>query len=142
MSESQEEMSVDEEYFTASEDNDDDEVEVVAVVPPSREPEDVWDVQGRPCPICLKDLDNGDKIMVMSCSGNHFLCKDCHVGYGHHDRQMIGDTYAVTLFEAVRQAEGAEKCPVCRQMSHCAVEARAQTYYPGSGASDDPIMID
>ena len=129
MSETQEEMSV-------------DEVEVVAIVPPSREPEDVWDVQGRPCPICLKDLDNGDKIMVMSCSGNHFLCKDCHVGYGHHDRQMIADTYAVTLFEAVRQAEGAEKCPVCRQMSHCAVEARAQTYYPGSGASDDPIMID
>ena len=39
MSETQEEMSV-------------DEVEVVAVVPPSREPEDVWDVEGRSCPIC------------------------------------------------------------------------------------------
>ena len=129
MSETQEEMSV-------------DEVEVVAVVPPSREPEDVWDVEGRPCPICLKDLDNGDKIMVMSCGGNHFLCKDCHEGYGHHDRQMIADTYAATLFEAARRAEGAEKCPVCHQMSYCTVEARAQTYYPGSGTSGDAIMID
>ena len=43
--------------------------------------------------------------------------------YGHHDRQMIADTYAATLFEAVRRAEGAEKCPVCHRMSHCAVEA-------------------
>ena len=88
MSETQEEMSV-------------DEVKVIVIVPPSREPEDVWDVEGRPCPICLKDLDNGNKIMVMSCSGNHFLCKDCHEGYGHHDRQMIADTYAATLFEAI-----------------------------------------
>ena len=129
MSETEEEMSV-------------DEVEAVAVVPPSREPEDVWDVEGRPCPICLKDLDNGNKIMVMSCSGNHFLCKDCHEGCGHHDRQMIADAHAATLFEAVRRAEGAEKCPVCRQMSHCTVEAGAQTHHPGSGASDDAIVID
>ena len=90
----------------------------------------------------LKDLDNGDKIMVMSCGGNHFLCKDCHEGCGHHDRQMINDAHAATLFEAVRRAEGAEKCPVCRQMSHSTVEARAQTYYPGSGVSDDAIVID
>ncbi len=129
MSETREEMSV-------------DEVEVIAVVPPSREPEDVWDVQGWPCPICLKDLNNGDKIMVMSCSGDHFLCKDCHEGHGHHDRQMITDTHASALLEAVRWAEGAEKCPVCHQMSHCAVKARAQTHCPGSGASDDAIMID
>ena len=129
MSETQEEMSV-------------DEVEVVAVVPPSREPEDVWDVQGQPCPICLKDLDNGNKIMVMSCGGNHFLCKGCHEGYKHHDWQMIADACATTLFDLVRRAEGAEKCPVCRQMSYCTVEARAQTYYPGSGVSDDAIVID
>ena len=119
-----------------------DEVEVVAVVPPSREPEDVWDVEGRPCPICLKDLDNGDHVMVMSCGGNHFLCKDCHEGHGHHDRQMIADACAATLFEVVRWAEGAEKCPVCRQMSHCTVKARAQTHHPRSGASDDAIVID
>ena len=55
---------------------------------------------------------------------------------------MIADTHAATLFEAVRRAEGAEKCPVCRQMSYCTVEARAQTYYPGSGARDDAIVID
>ena len=59
-----------------------DELEVVVVVPPSREPEDVWDVQGQPCPICLKDLDNGDKIMAMTWGGNHFLCKDCQEGSG------------------------------------------------------------
>ena len=99
-------------------------------------------VQGRPCPICLKDLNNGNKIMVMSCGGNHFLCKDCHKGYGHHNRQMIADAYVATLLEVVRWVEGSEKCPVCRRMSHCAVEARAQTYYPGSGTSDDPIVID
>ncbi len=92
--------------------------------------------------ICLKDLDNGNKIMVMSCGSDHFLCKDCHEGYGHHDRQMIADAYAAALSEAVRWAEGAEKCPVCHQMSHCTVEAKAKTHPPGSGMSDDAIMID
>ena len=59
-----------------------------------------------------------------------------------HDRQMIADACAATLFEVVRWAEGAEKCPVCRQMSYCTVKARAQTHYPGSGASDNAIVID
>ena len=131
MSETQEEMS-----------DNEVEVEVVAVVPSSREPEDVWDVQGRSCPICLKDLNNGNKIMVMSCGGIHFLCKDCHEGYGYHDMRMIADAYVATLFEVVRRVEGAEKCPVCCQMSHCAVKARAQTHYPGSGTSDDSIVIE
>lgn len=131
------------------------EVEIVAVVPPREtEPVDVWDTRGQPCPICLKDIDNGDKIVVLSCGGNHFLCKGCHHVYEAHDRRMqAGSIEApgdadesdddLSLSELVRRTEGADKCPVCRQMSHCAAEVVAQNYYPGSGRTEEEaIMID
>lgn len=76
----------------------------------------------------------------------------CRAGTCYAENATVYQTYDIqrqrnedgnTIFEMVRRAEGADQCPVCRQMSHTSVEARAQNYYPGSGAtSGDAIVID
>ena len=87
--------------------------------------EDVCDVEGGPCPICLKEFDNGDTVIVLSCIGRHFLCEDCHEGYPAHDGQE----------------QAGDQCPVCRQMSHCAIEVVAQNFYPGSGKTEATAIV-
>lgn len=103
---------------------------------------DVCDVSGKLCPICLSEIGNGDPVYVLSCGGDHFLCTDCHHNHEAYDRQIVDGTHANTMFELVRRNEGALICPVCRRMSHVATEAVAQNYYPGSGnTAEDPVEI-
>lgn len=102
----------------------------------------LWGVQGRPCPICFKDFENGDEVMTVSCGGGHVLCKGCHSTCQAHGilRQRNGDRQ--TIFEMVRRAEGADQCPVCCQMLHASVEAKTQNHCHGSGARSDAIVVD
>jgi hypothetical protein len=92
------------------------------------------------CPICMFDFEDGERIVVMGCQGRHILHSECYELMVEEDKRHQGETYAHTLFEAVRRHEGANKCPVCRQMSHCAVEAIAMIFYSGKTA-DDAIVI-
>lgn len=114
-----------------------DDVEVTAVVQPTSEPEG-WVVDG-PCPICLEEIHDGDKVVILSCGGGHFVCEGCYDKHTAMDRDHIKDTYANTLWEAVRRAEGADKCPVCRQMSHCATIVAAKRT---GRTNEDAIEID
>lgn len=99
---------------------------------------DIIPVTGITCPICLKEFDNGNEIVVFSCGGGHLFCKGCYEDYAAFDRQTVADC----LSEAVRRAEGADKCPSCRQLSHCATIGIAQRFYPGSGRTEeDPVTI-
>jgi hypothetical protein len=118
----------------------DPEIEVVAVTPaPEPEPAEVCPVKGA-CPICTFDFEDGEKVVVMHCDGRHILHSDCYEAMAEDDKKHQGETYAHTLVEAIRRHEGASKCPVCRQMSHCAVEAVAMIFYSGKTA-DDAIPI-
>jgi hypothetical protein len=96
---------------------------------------------GMLCPICMFGFENGERVVVMGCSGHHILHSECYELMAEDDKQQQGETYAHTLFEAVRRHEGANKCPVCRQMSNCAVEAIAMIFYSGKNL-EEAIVID
>lgn len=97
-------------------------------------------MKGCPCPICLEDFDDGEKVIFFSCGGNHHVCSICYAKYLAEDAAHIAATYANTMYEAVRRNECADKCPVCRGMSHCATIAIAENFY--TGTAKDPVVVE
>jgi hypothetical protein len=117
------------------------EIAVVAVVPPAEPaPVEVCPVKGA-CPICCFDFEDGEKVVVMSCQGRHVMHSGCYDAMVEEDKRHQAETYPHTVLEAVRRHEGASNCPVCRQMSHCSVEAIAMIFYSGK-TLDDAIPVD
>jgi hypothetical protein len=122
--------------------NMDPEIEIVAVVPaPEPVPVEVCPVEVTgTCPICCFHFEDGQKVVVMGCNGRHIMHSGCYDKMTEDDKKHQEETYPHTLQEAVRRNEGASKCPVCRQMSHCSTEAIAMIFYSGKTA-DDAIVI-
>ena len=102
---------------------------------------DICNITGELCPICLEGFRDGARVIVMGCNGGHIMCGECYDAYEQRQREEAEATVAATLFEAVRRNEGADKCPVCRQMSYCATEAVGYRFYSGK-TKDDAIPVD
>jgi hypothetical protein len=124
--------------------NMDPEIEIVAVVPPpGPRPVEVCPVSnGTICPICTFEFEDGERVVVMGCDGRHIMHSGCYEMMAEDDKRQQEQTYAHTLFEAVRRHEGASKCPVCRQASHCAIEALAMVFYSGKTTEDAIRILD
>lgn len=112
---------------------DDDDVEVISVVAPVVPAVTEEFLINDPCPVCLEEFHNGERVVILSCGGSHLFCEGCYNKQVDLDIQHQKDTYAHTLQEAVRRAEGAMRCAVCRGLSHCAVIAKAKR----SGATNE-----
>jgi hypothetical protein len=98
----------------------------------------IWKAD-KPCRICTEDFNNGDPAVILGCGNGHVLCGVCYTELKHHDREAIANTYANTLWEAVRRNKGADKCLICCQMSHVSTEVIAQKFY--TGKADDLIDL-
>lgn len=113
------------------------EVQVVKVVPA---PEACPVGANSQCAICFEQFNDGAEVVIMGCGGGHIFHGKCHREFAKHDVQHQLNTYAHTLYEAVRRAEGAEQCPNCRQISYCASVAAAKNYRNGKTA-EEAIVI-
>lgn len=84
--------------------------------------EDLVDVTGKECLLCLYDFDHGERVVFLTCEpgGNHLICGECCEG--------IKD-FSV--------------CPLCDDGEvEVASYAIGQIYRKGSGSGSDAIIID
>ncbi len=89
----------------------------------------------------FEEFNNGDIALVMSCPGRHVMHRDCHIRFESHERAIEEDDLSDEQYDG--RLDGADICPCCRQMSHCATEVTIQNFFPGSGkTSEDAIMMD
>lgn len=97
---------------------------------PRRLPTEVWHANGRTCPVCWR-LPK-EQVAILAC--DHFICGECYDKMTKLDREHIAMTGGVDGEiaengigpEAVRRAEGADKCPMCRAFSHVTTLLRAE----------------
>ena len=82
---------------------------------------EIIDVSGKECPICLDPLENGTKVCMISCGGNHVVCEDCN------NRQEDATETNLPL------------CPECRGPADVLIVGTAMNYY--TGRSDCPIPV-
>jgi hypothetical protein len=120
--------NADAEIVDISSDDDEDEEEVAE-----------RDVHDESCPICLERLNDGDRLVILSCDGGHMFCEECFKKQVELDKKHIAETYANTPFEAARRRKGALICACCRGLSTRATIFKAKT---SDGAADDAIMGD